>query len=235
MSKVSVLMPVFNNSKYLKASIDSVLNQTHTDLEFIIIDDGSTEPVWEILSAYEDSRIIKIKNDHNIGLTKSLNKCLKVATGEYIARQDSDDVSVSNRFEEQLKHFYDKVGIVTTWGYAINEKGERIPYLYLDKSSRILKISEEDIRKRNFLVCATAMFSHKVYEKIGFFDEKLYLAQGYNYWIRALKFFNVNIVPQELYIVRKHAKSVRTMHTEFKNIDWITVCRERADKCPIIN
>lgn len=232
---VSVLMPVYNNYNYLKESIDSVLNQTYEDFEFIIVDDASTEPVWDLLCSYNDSRIVKLKNENNIGLTKSLNKCLKLATGDYIARQDSDDVSMPNRFEEQLKFFTENVGLVTTWAYATDINNNRIPYYYLDNDSRVEKVSQEQIREKNFLICPTAMFSRKVYNKIGFFDESLYLAQGYNYWIRVLKFFDVRIVPKELYTMKKHSENVRKLHPEFKNIDWIKICRERADECTIIN
>jgi len=86
--KVTVLMSIYNGEKYLKEAVDSILNQTFKDFEFLIIDDGSTDRSLEILESYNDPRIIIVQNKKNIGLTRSLNKGLKLAKGKYIARQD---------------------------------------------------------------------------------------------------------------------------------------------------
>ena len=100
--KVSVVMSVHNGSHYLHEAVESILNQTFTDFEFITIDDFSTDSSWEILTKYadQDQRIKLFKNEENLGLTKSLNKGLKLAQGDYIARQDADDVSLPERFEK---------------------------------------------------------------------------------------------------------------------------------------
>ena len=100
MSKVSVIMSVHNGEDYLELSIESILNQTHTNIEFIIIDDGSTDGSPQIIEKYKsvDKRIKYIQQE-NIGLTKTLNKALMYCTGEYIARQDADDRSMPDRLE----------------------------------------------------------------------------------------------------------------------------------------
>lgn len=229
---ISVLMPVYNNYKFLDASIKSILNQTYKDFELIIINDGSTEPIEDILNSYKDSRIKIFKNKKNIGLTKCLNRCLDISSGEYIARQDSDDISKPTRFEEQLRLFIEEIGLVTTYAYAVNEKGKRIPNPYLDKSSRV---NSGDIMKGNYLVGPSAIYSREVFKKIGYYDDNIYISQDYNYWIRLLKFFKVKILPKELYIMRKHSNSVRVLHTEYYGFDWAKKCKERAEKCPIIN
>jgi len=100
--KISVIMSVYNGEKYLREAIESILNQTFRDFEFIIINDGSTDKTSEILSSYNDPRIVIINNKRNIGLTKSLNKGLKMVKGEYIARQDADDVSLPERLERMV-------------------------------------------------------------------------------------------------------------------------------------
>ena len=102
--KVSVVMSAYNGERYLREAVESILNQTFNDFEFIIIDDGSTNSTGQILSSYaaQDPRIVLIRNRENIGLTKSLNKGLALARGEYIARMDADDVSLPNRFSEQV-------------------------------------------------------------------------------------------------------------------------------------
>ena len=86
--KVSVLISVYNGEYYLKEAVDSILNQTFRDFEFIIIDDGSTDNTNHIIKSYSDFRIRLIENEKNIGLTKSLNRGIDLCRGEYIARMD---------------------------------------------------------------------------------------------------------------------------------------------------
>src|SRR5690606_23388920 len=90
--RVTVLMSVYNGEKYLRGAIDSVLNQTFQDFEFLIVDDGSRDRSREIVAAYDDPRIRLIANEQNIGLIDSLNKGIAAARGDLIARQDADDV-----------------------------------------------------------------------------------------------------------------------------------------------
>jgi glycosyltransferase involved in cell wall biosynthesis len=88
--KITVLMPVYNGERYLRQAMDSILNQSVEDYEFLIINDGSTDRTLEILQSYKDPRIKVINNEGNIGLTAFLNRGLKIAKGEYIARMDAD-------------------------------------------------------------------------------------------------------------------------------------------------
>lgn len=101
--KVTVLMSVYNGESYLNEAVDSILTQTFTDFEFLIIDDASTDSTPEILRSYVDPRIRIIINEKNQGLTKSLNKGLEIAVGEYIVRMDADDISLPERLEVQVK------------------------------------------------------------------------------------------------------------------------------------
>lgn len=100
--KVSVIMPVFNAELFLRESIDSILNQTYTNFEFLIINDGSTDASQEIIDSYKDARIICIHHTTNLGLIHSLNKGLKKAKGVYICRMDADDISLPKRLEKQI-------------------------------------------------------------------------------------------------------------------------------------
>lgn len=101
--KISVLTTVLNCEKYIAQSIESILNQTFTDFEYIIVNDGSTDNTYRIIQEYasKDNRIIIINNEKNIGIVKSLNKALDIAKGKYIALQDGDDISFPKRLEEQ--------------------------------------------------------------------------------------------------------------------------------------
>ncbi|MBN2301281.1 MAG: glycosyltransferase family 2 protein, partial [Lentisphaerae bacterium] len=95
--KITVLMAVYNGERYVREAINSILGQTFADFEFLIINDGSTDHSRELISSYHDPRLRLIDNDHNLGLTKSLNRGIAAARGEYLARMDADDVSVPER------------------------------------------------------------------------------------------------------------------------------------------
>ena len=103
MPKISVVMPAYNAEKYIGESIDSILNQTYGDFEFIIINDGSRDSTKEIILSYSDNRIVYLENEINSGIVVTLNKGLKYATGEYIARMDADDIAVAERLEKQIE------------------------------------------------------------------------------------------------------------------------------------
>ena len=96
-------MPVYNGEDFIETAIQSILNQAFRDFEFLILNDGSNDKTLEIINKYsqKDNRI-KIINQNNVGLTKSLNTCINLSQGAYIARQDADDISVNSRFEKQV-------------------------------------------------------------------------------------------------------------------------------------
>jgi len=102
--KVSVIMSVFNDEKFVKAAVESVLSSTYSNFEFIICNDKSTDKSWEIVKAFTDPRIKLIENEKNIKLAASLNRCLEIATGEYIMRMDSDDVCLPERMSLQVEY-----------------------------------------------------------------------------------------------------------------------------------
>ncbi|PFG15092.1 glycosyltransferase family 2 protein [Bacillus sp. es.036] len=138
MPKVSVIMGVYNGARSINKAIESIINQTFTDYEFIICDDGSNDNSIELIQKFadRDGRIKLIQNRNNQGLAQTLNNCLNVATGEYIARMDDDDLSYPDRFAKQVafldsnpnyaivgtsRNLFDESGI---WGRSIKE-GER--------------------------------------------------------------------------------------------------------------
>lgn len=115
--KVSVIMPVYNAQNYLNEAIDSILSQTFTDFEFIIIDDGSTDNSLPIIKSYTDPRILLIRNETNLKLITSLNKGINLSRGTYIARMDADDVSLPERLARQVD-FMDQhpdIAVCGTW------------------------------------------------------------------------------------------------------------------------
>lgn len=104
MPTISIVMPVYNCERYIQQAIDSILNQTYSDFEFIIVDDGSTDKTSEIIQNVRDKRICLVKNTKNRGIIASLNNGIKLSTGKYIARMDADDISLPTRLERQIDH-----------------------------------------------------------------------------------------------------------------------------------
>ncbi len=103
--QITVLMPVYNASLFLREAIESILNQTYKNFEFIIINDGSTDNSLQIIESFTDSRIRLINNERNLGIIKTRNKGLQLAKGKYIANLDADDISLPDRFDKQISYF----------------------------------------------------------------------------------------------------------------------------------
>ena len=126
MPKLTVLMPVYNAAKYLNTAIESILNQTFSDFEFLIIDDCSTDESAIIIESYNDGRIRFYKNEENTGISKTLNKGIQLSKTEWIARMDSDDISYPNRLQQQ----YDFIlanpdgALYSCWVRVVDEQGQ---------------------------------------------------------------------------------------------------------------
>ena len=119
---LSVIMPVFNEEKYIAQAIDSIICQTYSNFEFIIINDGSSDSSIDIIKSYNDKRIRVIDNGKNIGISQSLNKGINISQGEYIARMDANDIATQNRFEMQINYLENnEVTLVGTHHDIINE------------------------------------------------------------------------------------------------------------------
>lgn len=129
MPAISVIMGIYNtnNKTMVEAAVDSILQQTFKDFEFIICDDGSIDGTYDLIQqlAKKDDRIVIIKNEKNQGLAAALNHCLKISKGEYIARMDADDISLPTRLSEMLEFLVKKpqYAFVGCCAYLFNDKG----------------------------------------------------------------------------------------------------------------
>jgi len=233
--KVSVILPVFNNRKYLAESIESILNQTHKDFELMICDDKSTEPVWDIINSYKDKRIVKFHNIENMGVPFTVNRMMDESTGDCFTQQASDDISDITRLGKGVALFNKGYDFVMCRAKKINEQGQEIKNPWMED---INQYDANHIRKnigiKNFICGGAAMWSRKVFETIGYFDPKMIIAQDYNYWIRTLARFKVGIVNERLYTHRDHPKSHRTIRGKSLGINFAVLAQERAISHPII-
>lgn len=206
MPKISVVMSVYNGESYLKEAIESILNQTLADFEFIIVNDGSVDGSLEMLQSYQDERIKLINNGENIGLTKSLNKALKQARGEYIARQDADDISLPNRLKEQLQYLQEhpEIALLGTGAYIIEESGN-----ILRRGVPLAEPSKENLVKDNPFVHGSVMFRKKIIEEVGAYNEFYRYSQDYELWLRIAVHHKAANLTHPLYKARRHSKSVQ--------------------------
>lgn len=212
---LSVIMSVYNNEDYLGISIESILNQSFKNFEFIIVNDGSNLNTQRILGYYKkkDKRVILI-NQQNKGLTVSLNRAIKISKGLIIARQDADDISHKERFTEQLNIFRNNKNIVLcgTFAHLIDEENNII------KSVTNLPIKDDKIKNQliyqNCFIHSSVMYRSSTIKKIGLYNKSYKFAQDYECWSRMMSrgiFFNI---PKKLISIRVHKNSI-----SFKNIE----------------
>ncbi|EKN69404.1 hypothetical protein BABA_10101 [Neobacillus bataviensis LMG 21833] len=214
--KVSVIMGVYNCAETLSQSIESIIYQTFSDWEFIICDDASTDTTYEIAYQYTKmypEKIKLLKNESNMKLAATLNRCLNAASGQYIARQDGDDISVSNRLERQVSFLdaYEEYMLVGTGMIPFDERG--------DMGFRIGKPipSRVDLPMNNTFMHATIMMRNKGYTILNGYrvTKRTRRAEDYDLWIRffAAGFKGYNL-QEALYKVKEDESAFR--RREFK-------------------
>ena len=183
--KISVIMPVYNASPYLREAIQSILSQTFTDFECIIINDGSTDQSENIILSFSDNRIRYAKNQSNSGLVFTLNKGIDMATGEWIARMDGDDISLPDRFEKQFHYLNQnpEMEVLATRVKLIDENGFAIGSWKDDERA----ITPEQIRlylpKNNCIAHPTIMMKTSLLKKYRY-NSRQSQAEDYDLWLR---------------------------------------------------
>lgn len=179
-------MPVFNGEKFIDEAISSILNQSYSNLELIIVNDGSADESENIILRHKknDLRIKYFKNKKNIGISRTLNKAISRANGKYIARMDCDDVSMSKRIEKEVAVLErnNEIGICGSWATAVNEFGNCL-FLMRSPTGLILKYN---YWKPSPFVSSSVMVRRKLL-KFDYFDKDLITAEDYDLWVRLLK------------------------------------------------
>lgn len=202
--KVSVLMSVYNGADYLQEAIDSILGQTFADFEFIIFDDCSTDesPAILIRNAEQDARIVVVKNPENLGLTKSLNKGLQMAKGQYIARQDADDVSLPQRFEKLVEVLdADSACVLASCNFrTIDQHGNFIREVRRDCSPEL--VAWHLLFQNRIAGHSQVMFRRDTALEVGSYDENCRYSQDYELWSRLTQVGKITILPG-LYLDRR--------------------------------
>lgn len=228
--KVSVLMPVYNSEDYLREAIDSILNQTFTDFEFIIIDDSSSDHSREIVESYSDPRMRFYVNEQNMGVAATLNRGLELATGEYIARMDSDDISFPERFEKQVK-FLDANLNIAVLGTSVVKFGEVMqpsPMIYCSNHKK----AKAEMVFNSTLAHPTVMIRKSILDNNQLkYEEKYNGLEDFVLWWRISKLADVVSLPEVLLKYRIHSKQMTQSENrtnEFKN-KYLQFLRERLN------
>ena len=217
---ISVIMPVYNVERYVSNAVESIINQTFEDFEFIIIDDASTDNTHNIVSSYKDPRIILIKNKKQMGVALSLNKGIRCAQGDYIIRMDGDDISSEKRFEVQISYMKHntRIGICGSHMDIIDKNGTLI-------SSQKKRIGYENIKIGLFwghtsLAHPSIIMRKNLLDKFQLrYDQAYYYAEDYDLFCRSSLNFVMDNIPEKLIKYRVHTESVSNRYNEHQRID----------------
>jgi glycosyltransferase involved in cell wall biosynthesis len=224
---LTVILPVYNGEKYLKKCIDSILNQTFRDFEFLIIDDSSNDSSSSIIKNFDDSRIKLITNIQNQGLTKILNKGLKIANGNYIARIDQDDFSFKDRLFKQMEYLYQnpKTKLIGSSCNVIDENDKILKSIKCPNSRK--KILEKFVKSNPFMH-SSVIFDKETALNLGGYPESFVHAQDFSLWYSITSSNEVYNLSDKLVNIRWHNERATLSETNKKHIknDSIRVYRQ---------
>jgi len=244
-NKFTIIVPCYNNSQYMKECTDSLVGQTYKNIEIIIVNDGSTpdhsKKIDTIVESYNDKRIIYVKNKKNLSIPISVNIGMDLSTGDYISYHGNDDISNLERFKELNNFILDHDGgpVLLTSGAArftsnINERWKDSYFRECEDTPANIK---QKISSGNRIVGGACCWDRLIFEKIGYFDPAMLIVQDYNYWMRALSYFEIKLCKKDLYYHRLNPHSIRRQNT-IRNMrsssEWLNLCQTRAKTHTII-
>jgi len=211
-AKVTVLMSVYNGEKYLAEAVESILNQTFRDLEFLIINDGSTDATADILERYRrsDNRIT-VYNQENQGLIASLNRGFQLAKGEYVARMDADDVSLTERLAREVKFMdtHPDIGVVGTWVEYMDENGRRLGEWHFPTAPDVIGWH---LLFGCCLAHPSVIMRRDVFQQLGFYRPQALHAEDYDLWSRAVTVTRLANIPEVLLRYRISGEGICQRH-----------------------
>lgn len=208
---ISVIMPAYNASSFIGEAIESILNQTYKDFEFLIVDDGSTDGTLDIIQQYaeQDSRIRVFENNHG-GANKARNTAIEAAKYAWIACLDADDVALPNRLERQIEEAQ-KDPEVIIWGtyiYQINLDGKKLGTIENGPTSKEAFYEVDRTKSAVQITQPTAMFKREIAQLVGGYDERVKGGQEIELWDRMVEHGPAVVIPEHLLLYRLHNQSI---------------------------
>lgn len=213
MLKVTVIIPAYNAMTYLPETIQSVLQQTFTDFEVLIVDDGSSDKIIEWANNLIDKRI-KLISQLNQGVSSARNTAINLAKGEYLAFLDADDLWQPTKLEKQVQ-FLDSnpnVGLVATWATLTDERGEPLSEITID-------FKQGNIRKQlieiNLIPCGSIpMVRRSCFTTAGLFDPNLRFGEDWEMWTKLAANYDFGLIKESLVFYRQHSKNSSNNYRE---------------------
>lgn len=203
--RISILMPVYNNGDYVAEAIESMLGQTFSDFELIVLDDCSTDHSQLVIESFKDKRIVYHRNEKNIGLANNLNVGLDLARGEFIARMDGDDISLPERLQTQLD-FLDKHPDIDLCSCGLEKFGKETGTWIRESDPEQVKIT---MMFYSPVLHASSVWRRTSFEKHGLrYRQEAFPAEDYDLWARAVFHCKLVNIPDVLYRYRIHGIQV---------------------------
>ncbi len=203
--KVSVIMPIYNAETYLSEAIETVLAQTFKDFEFIIVDDQSTDSSRNIVQSYDDKRILPMSTPRNLGRAGADNYAMRVAKGEYVAKMDSDDISLRTRFEKQVS-FLDEnpdINVLGTWSQNFGASNHLNKYPV-----------EPETAKCKLLCCLpvsnpSIMMRRELFNQGCRYDDRYRQSEDYDFFVRYINQLTISTIPETLIKYRIYPSDIK--------------------------
>jgi glycosyltransferase involved in cell wall biosynthesis len=221
---VSVIMPVYNAEKYLRAAIDSILQQTFTNFEFIIVNDCSTDGSEAIISSYTDDRIKLVKQQQNKGVVAAMNKGLEVAVAPFIAVMHADDISLPNRLELEYKYIYKNSNCAVLAGATvfIDEEGNPTGEIWkLDQQTKTAGEIRKTMVRENCITHSSVMMRVEIMKKYGYQsspDHQGFAVEDYPLWLNVLSDdYEIHKLEEEVLLYRTHTNSATAKFLKKRN------------------
>ena len=221
MPQISILMPVYNAEKFIKKTIVSVLSQSFVDFEFIIVDDGSIDNSFEIISSFKDERIKYFRNERNSGIVFSLNKALEIAKGEYIARIDADDICTEDRLKLQFDFLEENKNVGVCSGHIQYIDSNDVEGLSVE-----MPVSFEECKIKflfgNPVIHPASMFRKDLALKVGGYTAGMEPAEDYDFWLKLLEVSEIQNIDKLILQYRTHS----TNYSSVRRKDYNSKFRE---------
>ena len=208
---VSVLMTVFNGERFLNATLASILGQTYRNIELLVIDDGSNDATWEMLSqvAAQDNRMQLLRHENNQGVPVAMNRLFKQANGTYVNRHDADDISHTERYTRQVAYLesHPEVGVIGTRVELIDAADQP-----LDLSFFVTRLGNAEIQaellRTNCLCQGSVLFRRELLDRVGYYEEGNIGSEDYDLWLRMAEVTQFAVLDEILYQYRIHRQSL---------------------------
>ncbi len=209
---VSVIMATYNSEEFISKTIDSVLNQSYQNMEFIIVDDASTDRTREVIQSFSDIRIKQITMHENRHVCAACNLAFELARGDYIAFIGHDDIWEKSKIEKQIEFLErnGEYGICFSWASIIDESGSEINikeeplYRLFHQPNRTRgEWIAQLIKGKNCMCAASAVIRRDIFTKLEGYHYGLLQLQDYELWLKALLYDNIFVYPEELVAYRK--------------------------------